>query len=54
MGAETLIHARTAKGTDIRVVVPRSQRIKVGETVHLRPDPKETHVFGDDGRAVRS
>lgn len=54
MGAETLIHARTKKGTDIRVVVPRSQRIKVGETVHLRPDPKETHVFGEDGRAVRS
>jgi multiple sugar transport system ATP-binding protein len=54
MGAETLIHARTAVGGDIRVVVPRSQRIKVGEALHLRPDPRQTHVFDGDGRAVRS
>ncbi len=54
MGAETLIHARTAGGGDIRVVVPRDQRIKVGEALHLRPDPKQTHVFGADGKAVRS
>ena len=54
MGAETLIHARTAAGGDIRVVVPRSQRVKVGEALHLRPDPGQTHVFDDAGRAVRS
>jgi ABC-type sugar transport system ATPase subunit len=54
MGAETLIHARTGLGSDIRVVVPREKRVKVGEAMHLRPDPRQTHVFGEDGRAVRA
>jgi multiple sugar transport system ATP-binding protein len=54
MGAETLIHARTAAGGDIRVVVPRDKRVKVGEAMHLRPDPKQTHFFGEDGKAVRA
>ena len=54
MGAETLIHARTAMGGDIRVVVPRDMRVKIGESLHLRPDPKQTHFFGADGKAVRA
>jgi len=54
MGAETLIHARTSAGGDIRVVVPRDKRVKVGEALHLRPDPRQTHFFGEDGRAVRT
>ena len=36
MGAETLIHARTKTGTDIRVVVPRDKKVKIGEKLHLR------------------
>ncbi len=54
MGAETLIHARTKSGGDIRVVVQRNQRVKIGEIMHLKPDPKQTHFFGENGRAVRS
>ena len=54
MGAETLIHARTSAGGEIRVVVQRTQRVKIGEIMHLRPDPKQTHFFGDNGRAVRA
>jgi ABC-type sugar transport system ATPase subunit len=54
MGAETLIHARTKVGGDIRVVVPREKRVKVGEALHLVPDPSQTHVFGGDGKAVRA
>jgi ABC-type sugar transport system ATPase subunit len=54
MGAETLIHARTRTGNDIRVVVPREKRVKVGEALHLVPDPAQTHVFAGDGRAVRA
>jgi ABC-type sugar transport system ATPase subunit len=54
MGAETLIHARTAAGGDIRVVVPRDKRVKIGEALHLRPDPRQTHFFGEDGKAVRA
>ena len=53
MGAETLIHARTKTGGDIRVVVPRDKRVKTGESLHLVPDPAQTHVFAADGRAVR-
>jgi multiple sugar transport system ATP-binding protein len=54
MGAETLIHARTETGGDIRVVVQRNQRVKIGEIMHLKPDPKQTHFFGENGRAVRT
>jgi ABC-type sugar transport system ATPase subunit len=31
MGAETLIHARTRTGNDIRVVVPREKKVKTDE-----------------------
>jgi multiple sugar transport system ATP-binding protein len=54
MGAETLIHARGSAGHDLRVVVPRDRRVKVGETLHLRCDPRQTHIFDEAGRAVRS
>ena len=54
MGAETLIHARTGAGGDIRVVVPREARVKAGETLHLKADPRQTHVFDAKGQAVRT
>jgi multiple sugar transport system ATP-binding protein len=54
MGAETLIHARGVSGRDLRVVVPRSTRVKVGETLHLVADRSQTHVFDGDGKAVRT
>jgi ABC-type sugar transport system ATPase subunit len=54
MGAETLIHARTEKGDNLRVVVPRDKRVSIGETLHLVPDPGQTHVFDASGQAVRT
>jgi ABC-type sugar transport system ATPase subunit len=54
MGAETLIHARGAAGHDLRVVVPRERRVRIGEALHLRCDPRQTHVFDETGKAVRS
>ena len=54
MGAETLIHARGKAGQDIRVVVPRQMKVKVGDQMHLRADPKQTHLFDQEGRAVRA
>jgi multiple sugar transport system ATP-binding protein len=54
MGSETLIHARTKAGRDIRFVVPREKRVKIGETLHLVPDASQTHVFNSEGKAVRS
>jgi ABC-type sugar transport system ATPase subunit len=54
MGAETLIHARTKVGGDIRVVVPRDRKVKLGEPLHLIPDAMQTHIFAADGKAVRA
>jgi multiple sugar transport system ATP-binding protein len=54
MGAETLIHARLKAGGEIRAVVPRQQRVKVGETLHLKLDASQTHIFSEDGKAVRA
>jgi len=54
MGAETLVHARTALGSDIRVVVPRDVRVKAGDVLSLRTDARETHVFDASGKAVRT
>jgi ABC-type sugar transport system ATPase subunit len=54
MGAETLIHARTKTGNDIRVVVPRDKKVKTDEKLHLVPDPFQTHIFAEDGKAVRA
>ncbi|MBV8934419.1 MAG: ABC transporter ATP-binding protein, partial [Alphaproteobacteria bacterium] len=36
MGAETLVHARTTTGRDIRVVVPRETRVGPGELLHSK------------------
>jgi multiple sugar transport system ATP-binding protein len=54
MGAETLIHARGEAGHDIRVVVSREVKLRIGERLHLKPDPRQTHIFDTAGRAVRS
>jgi ABC-type sugar transport system ATPase subunit len=54
LGAETLVHARTITGYDIRVVVPRETHVKPGELLHLKPDVGQVHVFDADGRAVRT
>ena len=54
MGAETLIHARGADGQDLRVVVPREKRVKIGEKVRLACDPTQTHIFDSNGQAVRA
>ena len=54
MGAETLIHARGEAGHDIRVVVPRELKVRIGEILHLKPDSRQTHLFDHAGKAVRS
>jgi multiple sugar transport system ATP-binding protein len=53
MGAETLVHARTAGGRDIRVVVPREARVRIGEPLHLKANAGQTHVFDANEQAVR-
>ncbi|MGO1119036.1 ABC transporter ATP-binding protein [Rhodovibrionaceae bacterium A322] len=53
MGAETLVHA-VADNTDIRIVVDRSQRLQLGETIHVVSKPGQALVFGTDERLVLS
>jgi multiple sugar transport system ATP-binding protein len=54
MGAETLVHTRSVSGDEIRIVLPRESRVKAGETLHLRTDARQTHVFDAEGKAVRA
>lgn len=53
MGAETLVHAK-AGPADIRVVVERSQKVTLGEHLHILSKPNQTLVFGPDERLVSS
>ncbi|CTQ53435.1 Trehalose import ATP-binding protein SugC [Roseibium album] len=53
MGAETLLHART-DNTNLRVVVDRSQKVKVGERLNIVPKPDQTLVFGQNEQLVMS
>ncbi len=53
MGAETLVHA-TAGEVDVRVVVDRSETVRVGEHLHLVPKPDQTLVFGEDERLIQA
>lgn len=53
MGAETLIHVRDESNHDLRVVVPRDKRVAIGEVLHLACDLSQTHIFDDQGLAVR-
>lgn len=53
MGAETLLHART-DGGNVRVVVDRSKKVKVGERLNIVPKADQTLVFGKDEQLVMS
>jgi len=52
MGAETLIHARNNSDTEIRVVVPRERRVRIGDVLHLVPDVGQTQLFSEQGKAI--
>ena len=51
MGAETLIHG-VENGQDIRVVVPRAQKVALGTRLHLRPRLGQVHLFDESGRRI--
>lgn len=53
MGAETLIHMLEDE-QDLRVVLRRETRVEVGERVHLRCKPGQTHIFGADGGLLQT
>jgi multiple sugar transport system ATP-binding protein len=51
MGAETLLHV-VGPGRELRIVVDQHVAAHVGERLHLRFKPGQTHVFGSDERRV--
>ncbi len=51
MGAETLLHLM-AGDQELRVVVDRHLKPKIGQTVHLRCRTSQLHVFGADGGRI--
>ncbi len=51
MGAETLLHV-VGPGRELRIVVDQHVSARVGERLHLRFKPGQTHVFGTDERRV--
>ena len=52
LGTETVVHARTADGTDVITVMPGQPDIRHGDTIRLTPDPDQIHVFDADGNRV--
>ena len=51
MGAETLLHV-VGPGRELRVVVDQHVKAGIGERLHLRFKPGQTHVFGTDEQRV--
>ena len=51
MGAETLLHV-VGPGRELRIVVDQHVAAHVGERLHLRFKPGQTHVFRSDERRV--
>jgi len=43
-GAETLLHV-DLEGEELRIILPERRRFRQGETVHLRIDPSNVHLF---------
>ncbi|MEO1019481.1 MAG: ABC transporter ATP-binding protein [Pseudomonadota bacterium] len=51
MGAETLVHMLEG-GRDVRVVVPRSERVEIGRRLHMRLRTGGLHIFDEYGQRV--
>jgi ABC-type sugar transport system ATPase subunit len=51
MGAETLLHL-TLGDQELRVVVDRTLRPPIGDTLHLRCRPSQLHLFGKNGQRI--
>jgi ABC-type sugar transport system ATPase subunit len=51
MGAETLLHV-VGPGRELRVIVDQHVKARVGERLHLRFKPGQTHVFDGSERRV--
>ena len=51
MGSEVLLHVNSNEAS-FRTVQSRSHKIKVGNTIHLRPKKSQVHLFNKDGKVI--
>ena len=54
MGESHLLHARLRGGQTAVARVPGAARMKIGDSIRLRADAENFHLFGADGRALRA
>ncbi|MCQ2006080.1 ABC transporter ATP-binding protein [Rhizobium sp. NRK18] len=52
LGAETVIHAKTANGEVLLAVLAGQHRLKAGETIRLAFDNDSLHLFDAEGRRL--
>ena len=53
MGSEVLIHIKIKEST-FRSVQSRSNPIKVGSSIYLKPKKGQVHIFNKDGKVIRN
>jgi ABC-type sugar transport system ATPase subunit len=49
LGAETVVHCRTAGDASLLAVLPGQERLVPGDRIRLDFSPEQTHAFGSDG-----
>jgi ABC-type sugar transport system ATPase subunit len=52
LGAETIVHGRTASGSLFTVTAPGQQHLAVGDRIGIDLRGQNLHVFSEDGRAL--
>ena len=53
MGSEILVHVKINEFT-FRSVQSRSSKLKIGDTVNLKPKKGQVHLFNKDGEVIRN
>ena len=52
MGSEILVHIKINEST-FRSVLSRSHKLKIGDSINLKPKLGQVHLFNKDGKVIR-
>ena len=52
MGSEILVHVKINEST-FRSVLSRSHKLKIGDSINLKPKIGQVHLFNKDGKVIR-
>ena len=52
MGSEILVHVKINNST-FRSVLSRSHKLKIGDSINLKPKLGQVHLFNKDGKVIR-